>query len=120
MLYLFLLSTEFQHFQVLVSGNQVNIINYVYSVEDTTLPVGFDVIKKPIKFCEVKTKKEKRRATVTKNQMTRNQLKICQRNQLKYKYVLAQPRMGQTAARRLGGFASALVFLQRKYDFYSL
>jgi hypothetical protein len=57
----------------------VNIINYVYSVEDTSLPVGFDVIKKPIKFCAVKTKKEKRRATVTKNELTRNQLKICQR-----------------------------------------
>lgn len=66
----------------------VNIINYVYSVKDISLPVGFDVIKKPIKFCEVKTKKEKRRATITKNEQTRNQLKICQRNQLKYKYVL--------------------------------
>lgn len=67
----------------------VNIINYVYSVEDTSLPVGFDVIKKPIKFCEVKTKKQKRRATVTKNELTRNQLRICQKNQLKYKYVLS-------------------------------
>ena len=66
----------------------VNIINYVYSVEDVSLPVGFDVIKKPIKFCEVKSKKEKRRATVTKNELTRNQLKISQKNQLKYKYVL--------------------------------
>lgn len=66
----------------------VNIINYVYSINDISLPVGFDVIKKPIKFCEVKTKKEKRRATTTKNEQTRNQLKICQRNQLKYKYVL--------------------------------
>lgn len=28
-----------------------------------------------LKFCEVKTKKEKRRATVTKNELTRNQLK---------------------------------------------
>lgn len=27
----------------------VNIINYVYSVENATLPVGFDVVKKPIK-----------------------------------------------------------------------
>ena len=66
----------------------VNIINYVYSINDISLPVGFDVIKKPIKFCEVKTKKQKRRATITKNEQTRNQLKICQRNQLKYKYVL--------------------------------
>ena len=66
----------------------INIINYVYSVDEISLPVGFDVIRKPIKFCEVKTKKEKRRATVSKNELTRNQLKICQRNQLKYKYVL--------------------------------
>lgn len=67
----------------------INIINYVYSVEEISLPVGFDVIRKPIKFCEVKSKKEKRRATVTKNELTRNQLKICQKNQLKYKYVLS-------------------------------
>ena len=66
----------------------VNIINYVYSVEKTSLPVGFDIITKPIGFCEVKTKREKRRATVTKNELTRNQLKICRKNQLKYKYVL--------------------------------
>jgi DDE superfamily endonuclease len=66
----------------------INIINYVYSIEDISLPVGFDVIKKPIKFCEVKSQKEKRRGIVTKNELTRNQLKICQRNQLKYKYVL--------------------------------
>jgi hypothetical protein len=66
----------------------INIINYVYSVEDISLPVGFDLIRKPIKFCEVKSKKEKRRATVTKNELTRNQLKVCQKNQLKYKYVL--------------------------------
>ena len=66
----------------------VNIINYVYSVGDVSIPVGFDAIKKPIKFCEVKSKREKRRGTVTKNELTRNQLKICQRNQLQYKYVL--------------------------------
>ena len=67
----------------------INIINYVYSVGDMSLPVGFDLIKKLIKFCEVKTRKEKRKGTITKNELTRNQLRICQRNQLKYKYVLA-------------------------------
>ena len=55
----------------------VNIINYVYSVGDVSIPVGFDAIKKPIKFCEVKSKREKRLQTVTKNELTRNQLKIC-------------------------------------------
>lgn len=67
----------------------VNIINYVYNVENISLPVGFNLIKKPIKFCDLKTRKEKRRGTTTKNELTRNQLKICQRNQVKYKYVLA-------------------------------
>jgi IS4 transposase len=67
----------------------INLINYVYSVDDINIPVSFDVVKKPLKFCSIKTKKEQRRATVTKNELVRNQLKICQRNQLKYKYVLS-------------------------------
>lgn len=66
----------------LVKGvNIINYVYYVYSVGNTSFRVGFDLVEKPIKFCEVKTRKEKRRATVTKNELTRNQLKICQRNQ---------------------------------------
>jgi hypothetical protein len=72
-----------------LSVKGINLINYVYSVKDISIPVGFDVIKKPIKFCEIKTHKEKRKATITKNELTRNQLKVCQQNQLRYKYVLA-------------------------------
>ncbi len=37
----------------------INLINYVYSVKNISFPVGFDVVNKPIKFCEVKTQKEK-------------------------------------------------------------
>lgn len=67
----------------------INLINYVYNVDGISIPVGFDVVKKPIKLCSLKTKREKRQATVTKNELVRNQLKICQRNQLQYKYVLS-------------------------------
>jgi hypothetical protein len=67
----------------------INLINYVYSVGEISLPVGFDVVKKPIEFCDLKTQKKKRRATITKNELTREQLKVCSRNNLKYKYVLA-------------------------------
>ena len=66
----------------------VNLLNCVYSVGNVTLPVGFDVVKKPIEFCNLKTKKKKRKATVTKNELLRIQLKICQENKIKYKYVL--------------------------------
>lgn len=67
----------------------INIVNYIYNVDDINIPVSFDVVKKPIKFCSLKTKRQKRRATVTKNELVRNQLKICHRNQLQYKYVLS-------------------------------
>ena len=67
----------------------INLINYVYNVDEISIPVSFDVVKKPIKLCSLKTKKEKRQATVTKNELVRNQLKICQKNQLQYKYVLS-------------------------------
>ena len=67
----------------------INLINYVYNVDEISIPVGFDVVKKPIKLCSLKTKREKRQATVSKNELVRNQLKICQRNQLQYKYVLS-------------------------------
>lgn len=66
----------------------INILNCVYGTKDITLPVAFDIIKKPIEFCEIKTKKKKRRGTITKNELLRKQLIICQKNELKYKYVL--------------------------------
>jgi len=66
----------------------INWLNCLSSRGDVTLPVGFEVVKKPVEFCELKTKKKKRKAMVTKNELLRKQLKFCQGNQLKYKYVL--------------------------------
>ena len=66
----------------------INLLNCIYGVGDITLPVSFDVVKKPIKFCSLQTKKQKRKGIITKNELLRKQLKICQHNQLKYKYVL--------------------------------
>ena len=66
----------------------MNLLNCLYSNGDVTLPVGFDLVTKPVEFCELKTKKKKRKAMVTKNELLRKQLKFCQGNQLKYKYVL--------------------------------
>lgn len=66
----------------------INLLNCVYSTGDVTFPVGFDLVKKPYEFCDIKTRKRKRKAAVTKNELLRNRLAVCQRNQLKYKYVL--------------------------------
>ncbi len=67
----------------------INLINYIYNVGEISLPIGFDVVKKPIEFCELKTRKQKRQATISKNELTRDYLQVCQQNQIKYKYVLA-------------------------------
>ena len=67
----------------------INLINYIYNVGEVSLPIGFDVVKKPIEFCELKTRKQKRKSIISKNELTRNHLKICQQNQIKYRYVLA-------------------------------
>ena len=66
----------------------MNIMNCVYNVGEISLPIGFDLIKKPIKFCELKTKKQKRKSTITKNEMLRNHLKVIKKHKLKYKYVV--------------------------------
>jgi len=66
----------------------INILNCVYNAEDVTFPIGFDLVTKPLQFCDIETRKIKRKATMTKNELLRNRLDVCQRNQLKYKYVL--------------------------------
>jgi hypothetical protein len=66
----------------------MNLLNCVYSTGNVTLPVGFDLVKKPHQFCDIKTHKIKRKSAITKNELLRDRLAVCRRNQLKYKYVL--------------------------------
>ena len=65
-----------------------NLLNCVYSTGEVTLPVGFDLVKKPTLFSDIKTKKTKRKAEITKNELMRQRLLICQQQQIKYRYVL--------------------------------
>ena len=66
----------------------VNILNAVYHSNNTSVPVGYDLITKPIHYCDVKTKKRKRKSEITKNQRLRAMLAICIKNSLKFKFVL--------------------------------
>lgn len=38
----------------------MNILNALYYSEDTSIPVAFEVVRKPTQFCDIKTRKEKR------------------------------------------------------------
>ena len=67
----------------------INLLNCLYYSKEVSLPVAFELVKKPIKFCDVKTRREKRKGTVTKNELLRDMLKVCCQNQLKWRYALA-------------------------------
>lgn len=67
----------------------LNLLNCVYHTGDISIPVAYELVRKPIQFCDVKTRQVKRKSEVTKNQLLRQMLQVCQQNRLKYRYVLA-------------------------------
>ena len=67
----------------------VNILNCLYSTDDLDIPVAFEIILKNIWYSELTTRKTKRKSMVTKNELMRDMLSVCRKNQIKYKYILA-------------------------------
>ena len=49
----------------------------------------YELVRKPIPFCDRQTRRVKRKSEVTKNQLLRQMLRTCQQNRLSYRYVLA-------------------------------
>ncbi len=66
----------------------INLLNALYHTGDVSIPVAFEVVKKPIQFCDIKTKQVKRMATVTKNELMRAMIQQCLNNRLQFRYVL--------------------------------
>lgn len=66
----------------------LNILNALYHAREVSIPVAFEVISKPIRFCDVATRQEKRRSEVTKNELLQQMFVSCVNNQLKFRYVL--------------------------------
>ena len=72
----------------------INILSALIRYQDFAVPVAFEAIRKDIHYCEVESKKETRRSSVTKNELFRKMLKQSISNQLKFKYVLADSWFG--------------------------
>jgi hypothetical protein len=64
--------------------------------EALRVPVSFELVLKTIHFCDLKTKKEKRKSPVTKNELLRQMVEQNIHNQLKFKYVLADSWYGSS------------------------
>lgn len=66
----------------------INLVNCLYHSQEASIPVNFELVKKPHQYCDLKTKQVKRRSDRTKNEMVRDMLKASQQQRLKYRYVL--------------------------------
>lgn len=66
----------------------INLLNALYHSGDVSIPVAFEVIRKPVQFCDLKTRQVKRTSEVTKNEMMRVMIGTCINNTLKFTYVL--------------------------------
>ena len=52
----------------------INLLNALYRSRDASIPVAFELVKKPLRFCDVKTRQVKRFSEVTKNELVRSML----------------------------------------------
>ena len=66
----------------------INMLNALYYSNEVSIPITFEIVKKPIRYSDLKTKKERRKAEKTKNELMRDMIEITIRNQVKYKYIL--------------------------------
>ncbi len=66
----------------------INLLNALYYSNEVSIPVAFEIVKKPIQYSDLKTKKERRRSDTTKNELMRDIIQTTINNQLKYSYIL--------------------------------
>ena len=67
----------------------INIVNVLYQSAQIRLPVNYTLVEKELRVWDKKKQKEVRKSAKTKNEHMREMLKACVRNQIKFRYVLA-------------------------------
>lgn len=72
----------------------VNILSGLIRYQDFALPIAFEAVRKDVYFCDRETRKEKRQASLTKNELFRNMLQQAVNNRVKFEYILADNWFG--------------------------
>ena len=67
----------------------VNLLSCLVNYGDISLPIGYEIVHKDIKYSDVETKKVKRKAAITKNEHFREILKQAYNNKVLFSWVLA-------------------------------
>lgn len=75
----------------------INLLSCIVRYEDIALPIGYDVVKKDVLYSDLKTRKQKRKALITKNQMFRSLVQQAVNNHVLFDYVLADNWFGSKA-----------------------
>lgn len=73
------------------SGRSVrglNLLNAIYHSQGASIPVAFELVKKPIQYCDCKSRQIKRKSEVTKNELMRQMIQTCLHNGLKFRFCL--------------------------------
>jgi len=66
----------------------INLLNALYHCNGTSIPVAFELVKKPFQYCDLKTRQVKRKGEVTKNELMRQMIDTCILNAVKFRFVL--------------------------------
>lgn len=66
----------------------INLLNALYHCGGTSIPVAFELVKKPFQYCDLKTRQVKRKGEVTKNELMRQMIGVCIGNALKFRFIL--------------------------------
>jgi hypothetical protein len=66
----------------------INLLNAVYHSKGASILVSFELVKKPIQYCDLQTRQLKRKGEVTKNELMREMIGACLRNSMKCRLVL--------------------------------
>jgi len=66
----------------------INFLNALYYSKETSIPVAFELVRKPILYSDIATKKLKRMSEKTKNEMMREMIDTCIQNGLVFRFIL--------------------------------
>lgn len=72
--------------QMLVKG--INFLSCLYQTNEMALPIGFDLIQKTEIYIDPKDGKQKRRSSISKNELARSQIEFAVKNKIKFRFVL--------------------------------
>jgi DNA-directed RNA polymerase subunit RPC12/RpoP len=72
----------------------INILSSLVRYDDIALPIGYELVKKDIRYQDEKTGRERRKASVSKNEYFKQLVCQAVKNSVKFKYVLADSWYG--------------------------